>query len=177
MENDIFLESERLTFLPHKEEDCEPFILLQMDSDFRRYVGGKPRTRENAERRFYSDYLPKPKDDFALWARELKKTGEYIGYCGIYPNFSETGIIENEGTLAFYLAKEHWGKKFATEVGFRFLDWTFNEKMLHKVVADIEEGNIASQRVLEKLGFQFVSREGIGRVFLNYEILQGELSS
>lgn len=167
-------ESQRLRFRFHQEQDLDAFCAMQMDADFRRYVGGKPRSREGAERKFWSTYFPKPKDDLALWATELKSSKAYIGYCGIYPHFGEKGPIEGEGTLAFYLAKEHWGQGYATETGQFFLQWGFQEKELTKVVASLEEGNIASQRVLEKLGFQYVNKEGTGRVFLNYEILAQE---
>ena len=171
MGKEIFLESERMIFRYHIEEDLEPFIKMQQDPDFRRYVGGKPRSRENAERKFRGTYLPRPKDDFALWATELKETGEYIGYCGISPHFSENGIVENEGSLAYYIAKEHWGKGLATEASVRFLDWAFKEKKLKRVVADLEEGNMASQRILENLGFRFVAREEGNRTFLSYELI------
>ncbi|MEM7371440.1 MAG: GNAT family N-acetyltransferase [Bacteroidota bacterium] len=167
-------ESQRLRFRPHRELDLEPFCAMQMDAEFRQYVGGKARSREGAERKFWSTYFPAPKDELALWATEWKANGEYIGYCGIYPHFGEDGIIEGEGMLAFYLARRYWGRGLATEAGAFFLTWAFETKGLSRVVASLEEGNMASRRVLEKLNVRYVNREAGRRVFLNYEILPDE---
>ena len=164
-------ETSRLRFRPHLESDLEPFCAMQLDVEFRRYVGGKPRSRAGAEAKFQSTYLPLPPDEWALWATELKETGEYIGYCGVYLRFGENGPIPDEGSLAYYLARAHWGKGLATEASVTFVDWAFKEKGLKRIVADHEEGHISSQKILEKLGFRRVAIEGEGRVFWSYELL------
>jgi ribosomal-protein-alanine N-acetyltransferase len=46
------LESERLLFRPHLIADLDAFCAMEMDIAVRRYVGGHPRSREEAEKRF-----------------------------------------------------------------------------------------------------------------------------
>jgi [ribosomal protein S5]-alanine N-acetyltransferase len=146
------LESSRLIFRHHQLSDLEAYCAMESNPESRTYVGGSPRTREAAEERFMRIYLPEPEGKLALWAAELKEDGCYVGYCGIYPHFNVIGEpIPMEGTLAFYIAPEFWGMGLATETGRSFLRFGFEELGLQRVVATVQEGNIPSLRVMEKL--------------------------
>ena len=100
---------------------------MEMDIDVRRYVGGQPRSREDAERRFMGTLEP-IKDSLRLWATVLKESGQYVGRCGIYPHFYNDGTtVPGEGTLAFYIAKPYWNNGYATEAGRAFIEFGFKE--------------------------------------------------
>ena len=101
----IILSSERLQFRQHVMTDMDAYCAMEMDANVRRFVGGQPRTREEAERRFMPS-LRQVTDGLSMWATILKETGQYIGRCGIYPHFNDQGVpIAGEGTLAFYIAR------------------------------------------------------------------------
>jgi ribosomal-protein-alanine N-acetyltransferase len=53
----ILLETERLLFRDHTLEDLDPFCALEADPAVRRFVGGRHRTREEAEHRFRNGFL------------------------------------------------------------------------------------------------------------------------
>ena len=164
-------ETPRLLFRAHQPSDLDAYCALEADPDFRRYVGGKPRTRESAERRFRLTHLPNAGRDLALHATILKSKNRYVGYCGVYPHFGPRGPIPGEGTLAFYLAPDVWNQGLATEAGRAFLDHGFGPLGLKRIVASAETGNAASIRVLEKLGFTPTDVEHAGaRTFQNFEI-------
>src|SRR6202012_3877627 len=123
----IILSSERLLFRQHQMADMDAYCAMEMDAEVRRYVGGYPRTREEAERRFMPSLDPLTRR-LHMWATVLKETGQYIGRCGIYPHFAHNGVpIPHEGTLAFYIASEYWRKGYATEAGRAFIQFGFNE--------------------------------------------------
>lgn len=133
---------------------------MEADPEVRRFVGGRPRTREEAERKFRSTYLPAvPPDRLGLWATVCKATSRYVGYCGVYPHFGADGPVPGEGTLAFYLAREHWGQGLATEAGAAFVAFSREELHLTRLVATVQAGHAASARVLEKLGFTWSRHE------------------
>jgi [ribosomal protein S5]-alanine N-acetyltransferase len=157
------LETERLRFRDHTLEDLEPFCALEGDPEVRRFVGGKPRTREEAERRFRERFLRSTSDRLRLWATVFKPDGRYIGYCGVYPYFGEAGPIPGEGALGFTLARAYWGRGLATEAARAFVDFGFSELRLRRIVAAVEAGNSASVRVIEKLGFTLWRLEEINR--------------
>jgi RimJ/RimL family protein N-acetyltransferase len=151
----IILETDRLLFRDHELADMEAFCAMEADPEVRKYVGGRPRSRPEAEARFRSIYLPPVRDRMALWATVLKLTGNYIGYCGIYPNFGPSGPIPHEGTLAFYLARACWGQGLASEAGLAFVRFAFTELALDRIVATVQVGNDASVSILKKLGFSW----------------------
>lgn len=169
------LETERLLFRAHQPQDLEPYCAMEADPDVRRYVGGKPRTRQAAEERFQRVFLPPPQNRMALWATVYKSEGVYIGYCGIYPHFEDQEAIPGEGVLAFYLARPYWGRGLATEAGRAFLRFGWSELGLKRIVAGVQVGNAASVRVLEKLGLQRVGVEhGPQRSFYAYALERPE---
>src|SRR5207248_8007833 len=99
------LETERLLFREHEPADLEPYCEMEADPEVRRYVGGSPRPREAAERRFRDVFLSPRPDRMRLWATVFKPEGCYIGYCGLYPHIENQVPIPREGVLAFYLAR------------------------------------------------------------------------
>ncbi len=145
---------------------------MEADPAVRRFVGGSPRTREVAERKFRAVHLPPVKNRLGLWATVFKPDDRYIGYCGIYPHFGGREPIPGEGTLAFYLASGYWGRGLATEAGLAFVELGFGELNLSRIVASVETGNQASVRVLTKLGFVLITQElGETRSFEHFELL------
>jgi [ribosomal protein S5]-alanine N-acetyltransferase len=166
----IILSSERLLFRQHTIADMDAYCAMEMDADVRRYVGGRPRTREEAERRFMPSLEPVP-NGLSMWATVFKETGQYIGRCGVYPHFNHEGApIAGEGTLAFYIASEYWRKGFATEAGRAFTHFGFNELNLKRLVATVQAGNEASSHILKKLGFDLISTEEGYRTFYHFEL-------
>lgn len=167
----IILETERLLFRDHESKDLDAFCAMEADPDVRRYVGGAPRTRENAESRFKTVYLQPAPHRMGLWATMYKPDDCYIGYCGLYEHFGEQGQISGEGVLAFYLARSFWGRGLAKEAGHAFIDFGFNELGLTRIVAGVEIGNDASVRVLERLGMKRIRTDhGPKRSFYGYEL-------
>ena len=172
----VILETERLLFRQHIPADLDAFCDMEQDADVRRYVGGAPRLREDAERRFQNGLKPIT-DNLSMWATIFKPEDEYVGRCGIFPHFNNDGVpIPGEASLGLYIAKNYWGRGFATEAGKAFIKFGFNELKLNRIVTIIQIGNNASVRVIEKLGFQVeYTEQGPKRSFYHYELRKKEL--
>jgi [ribosomal protein S5]-alanine N-acetyltransferase len=167
----IILETERLSFRLHIPADLEGFIAMEQHAGFGRYVGGQPRTREDAERRFQNGLKPLT-DRLAMWATVYKPEQKYMGRCGVFPHFKSDGFpIPGEGSLGLYIAPEYWGRGLATEAGRAFVKFGFDELRLNKIVTTIDTRNNASIHIIEKLGFELKETEkGEYRSFYHYEI-------
>jgi len=162
--------SERLLFRQHIPEDIDAYCAIEMDADVRRYAGGHPRSREDAERRFMGTLEP-IEGKLNMWATVLKETGQYIGRCGVYRHFNNDDTdVPGEGTLAFYIAKSYWNQGYATEAGCAFIEFGFKELGLKRIVAHVQAGNGASLRVLKKLGFELESTEVAHRTFYHFQL-------
>jgi RimJ/RimL family protein N-acetyltransferase len=144
---------------------------MESDSEYRSPQPVHPRAE--LERSFREAWLP-PKD-LGLLATVYKPENCYIGRCGLYPRRDEEGrVIPGEAVLAFYLARPYWGRGLATEAGQAFVRHGFDVLKLTCIVAGMNAQNLASIRVVEKLGFVRVrSGEGGGNRWHEYELRPG----
>src|SRR5947209_17041690 len=97
VEHMIILETERLLFRGHEEEDLEAYCEMMADPEFRRLSGGSPLSREEAETSLRSMIIrqeaflqPKP---MGVFATVFKPEGRYIGRCGLYPHRGEDNVV------------------------------------------------------------------------------------
>lgn len=60
----------------------------------------------------------------------------------------------NKGELGYWIGKDYWGKGYATESINRIVDYGFSELKLNKIWAAVISRNIASIKVLMKVGLQ-----------------------
>lgn len=90
-------------------------------------------------------------DSGGAWKIIDKKTGEKIGVVAYYYHKPE----HRKAEVGFWIFPQHWNKGITTEVLKRVTEYCQKEKDIHRLEAFVEEGNIASCKVLEKLGFAY----------------------
>jgi len=74
----------------------------------------------------------------------------FTGWVSLTP-LEDTGRIQ----LAYRLVHDAWGHGYATEAAGAMLNYGFTRLELPEIVAVVWPDNVASVRVLEKLGFCF----------------------
>jgi RimJ/RimL family protein N-acetyltransferase len=84
-----------------------------------------------------------------IWLTVDKATGERLGFHLLNHIQGET-IVQ----VGFTLAKGAWGRGIATEVGAALLRYGFVDLGLPRIAGMASLGNLASQRVLEKIGLE-----------------------
>jgi RimJ/RimL family protein N-acetyltransferase len=163
------IETSRLRLRAFSSGDLDDLDLIFSDADVVKYLpGGKTRTRAETQMGLLHLIAEVKKHDFGLRAVVAKDLGKVIGYSGLM-FLEKTGEIE----VAYGLAKSHWGKGLATEAAGASLRYGFEELELERIVAVVDPQNVASQRVLEKLGMTY-ARNGshYGADLKYYEILK-----
>jgi RimJ/RimL family protein N-acetyltransferase len=165
----IRLETDRLLLRDHELSDLEAYCEMESDPIYR--APQKVHPREELERSFQGSWMPRK--DMGLLATVFKPDGKYVGRTGLYPFRTDNGAIApNEATLAFYIARPYWGRGIATEAGRRFIEQGFRDLGLIKIHAGINDANLASLRVIEKLGFSRVRSGGDDNVkWHDFELL------
>ena len=145
------IETGRLCLRSFRPEDLADLYLVFGDTEVMRYIsGGKARTLEETETGLGRTIEAWHNRGYGFWAVTAKASDKVIGYCGFMP-LEDTSEIE----LAYGLAKSHWGGGFATEAARACLRYGFEELKLERIVAVVNPRNVASQRVLEKLGMRY----------------------
>lgn len=87
---------------------------------------------------------------FGLLAVEWRETGELIGRAG--PQFH--AYWPHDPEIGWAVDPAWWGRGIATEAGEAAVGWAFGVLDFDRVVSITTEANLASRRVMEKLGFQ-----------------------
>jgi RimJ/RimL family protein N-acetyltransferase len=103
-------------------------------------------------------------------------TDELIGCCGIRPFKSEKHSYE----LGFHLRKKYWGMGYATEAARAVLDYSFTTLGAAKLYAGHHPQNKASEKLILKLGFQYLGKnfyEPTGLYHLSYELVNCQYNS
>jgi len=90
-----------------------------------------------------------------LLAVERRDTADVVGYCGLVFNGSGSN---DEPELAFELLRAVHNQGYATEAGWAVITWA-GEADYRRLWAPVWDWNVASRRVLEKLGFRDTGRE------------------
>jgi RimJ/RimL family protein N-acetyltransferase len=145
------LETLRLILRPFVSGDLDSLAEMLADPDVTRYLpGGVPRTREQSERTLDFIIGHWKQHGFGWWAVALKTTGELIGWCGLK-------LVETTGEteVLYMFAKLVWGQGYAAEAALASLRYAFEELKLNRVIAVAVPENLASRRVMEKIGMQY----------------------
>lgn len=103
----IVLETERLLLRDPEVQDLEGFCAMEADFEVRRFVGGYPRTRQEAAARFRRGLRAK-KSDLPFCTMIYKPERCSIGRCGLHP------VPGGDVALGFYIARAYWGQGLAT---------------------------------------------------------------
>jgi len=152
------IETERLYLRRFVREDAEMIYRLNSDTDVMRYMPAASRRRVDPDsaaemvRECIAQY--ERFSGLGIWPTILKASDEPIGWTCLKP-LGDTTEIE----LGYRYFPQHWGKGFATEISKEVVRYGFEDLGLHRIVGITHPENLASRRVLEKVGFGF---EGVG---------------
>ena len=139
------LYTERLTVRPASDEELRALIdaepVEEMKTAYREMLAG---CLKHPERRQW----------YTIWRIDTRD-GTHIGdLC--FKGVSADGSTE----LGYGILPEYQGRGYATEAAAAAVSWALRQPGIVSVEAETDSGNIASQRVLEKLGFTATGQLG-----------------
>ena len=159
----------RLALRAFTPADVPAAHAIYSDPEVMRHVGAGPvaSLAETASMlRSYADH--QALHGFSFWALLERASGALIGDAGLYRAGSEV-------ELGYTLGRAWWGRGYATEAAAACLDAAFGPLALDDVIALVEPANVASIRVLEKLGLRRAGeRQAFGRPHLLYRVRRAD---
>ncbi|MEO8447958.1 MAG: GNAT family N-acetyltransferase [bacterium] len=102
------------------------------------------------------------------FAYAIENDGIHVGGIGLHRRH------QHSAEVGYWMGEEYWGKGYATEALNKILDIGFNELKFDRIQAHVFEGNIPSEKLLLRCGFEY---EGLlkkchkkGEVFYNSKL-------
>lgn len=144
------LRTERLLLRPWRDDDLEPFAALNANLSVMEHFPS-PLCRVESDTlaaRLAADLAER---GFGYWAVEVPGVAPFIGFVGLgVPSFQAhfTPCVE----VGWRLARQHWGRGYASEAARAALRFGFERAVSDEIVAFTTPGNLRSRRLMESLG-------------------------
>ncbi len=145
------LHTERTLLRPFSMKDLKALATIFAKPDVMKFMpGGRPRSLEETETTLKATLQHWFDHGFGWWAIEEKQDHALLGWCGL-SYLDGTKEVE----LLYLVDQPYWGRGFARETARASLDYGFNQLGLKSIAAVAVPENLASRRVMEKLGMQY----------------------
>lgn len=151
------LDAPRVRLRALTDRDVDALFAIFSDEAMMRYWSTAPmRERAEAEKYLASIRCGFADQSLFQWGVERMEDGEVLGTCTLF-NFHR-GCMRAE--LGYCLRSPWWGRGYMGEALTALIDHAFGTLKLRRLEADVDPGNAASLRILERMGF---TREGLLR--------------
>ena len=161
----MLLQTSRCILCRIEEKDFDGVERLYTNEEVRRYLGGP--VDSGIIRAQFQEILASPTTATHLVAR-TKETNEFIGLLSLDLHHNGTST-----EVSYQLLPDWWGKGFAKECVEAVIDFASHHLLLTELVAETQAANLASCRLLEKIGFQVsehVERFGAKQIIYQLEL-------
>lgn len=155
------LTTERLILREHRLDDFPAYAAMRSDPAVMRYLAdGGTLSEEDA----WAGFVKIPGLwhllGFGTWAIEERQSGQFIGGVGFNDRKRDRGEdLAGIPEMGWSLATSASGKGYATEAILAALDWGRGWFGAARVIALVNDENLASIRVAEKCGFREFKRD------------------
>ncbi|CAH0335784.1 Acetyltransferase [Flavobacterium sp. CECT 9288] len=152
---DLILETDRLLLREMKLSDAEALFEMDRNPKVHEYLWNTPLTDVNEVKNIINSVQEQYKQNkIGRFVMVLKETNEVIGWAGLKFN---TEMVNNKihfYDIGYRLDEKFWGKGYASEASFSWLDYGFKTMKIPVMEAAAHSDNIASNRILQKIGLQ-----------------------
>jgi ribosomal-protein-alanine N-acetyltransferase len=141
------METERLWLRPLTLADVDDMFEYASDEKCVKYVFPKHITKEDTRESIAAYFMAAPLGKYAL---ELKSSGKMIGTIDLR-------IIEekNSGEIGYTLNRNYWNQGYMSEAALALVALGFEQLQLIKIFAMHDIDNLASGRLMEKIGMEY----------------------
>jgi RimJ/RimL family protein N-acetyltransferase len=146
------LETERLILRPVERTDAEDLHAVYSDPSTFEYLGAEPSESLEDTLEVIARVEARLRErGLALAAVVERASGRVIGDCGL--QHLENG---EQVEVGYRMGREHRGRGFTTEAARAWLTYGLDALGLERIVAVARPENVASTRVMEKIGMTLV---------------------
>jgi [ribosomal protein S5]-alanine N-acetyltransferase len=148
----MWIETQRLILREFQKEDLQELAPILADPLVMKFSPNGIHSLSQTKARIEGFITCYKEFGFGKWATLFKESNELIGYCGIAVDRIDD---RDEKELGYRLDSRFWGKGLATEAASLALQYGFQQFNLPYVLGIVERENVASARVLQKIGMRY----------------------
>jgi [ribosomal protein S5]-alanine N-acetyltransferase len=143
------LHTPRLQLRPRTLADLDANLAMDLDPRVQRYIFAEAPAPEAWRERLAAQIASGWPPIGAIWTVERRDEPGFLGWCGLFP-LGYSGLIE----IGYRYLPAAWGQGIGSEAARPVLDHGFRALALDPIVAVTHPDNLASQRVLQKIGLR-----------------------
>lgn len=148
------LETARLCLEPWNDAHFERFARFMRDLDVIRYVRREPLDRDRALELHERSLAEWDGHGFGKRAIVERETERWLGFVELSPVGPGKGSRDDDVEIGYFIEPSRWGEGIATEAATALRDEAFGRCRLSELIGRCRVENVASERVLAKLGFR-----------------------
>jgi ribosomal-protein-alanine N-acetyltransferase len=173
-----YIETERLIIRELRETDIEGIFELDSNTEVHKYLGNNPiKTKEEAINIIQFIKQQYKERGIGRFAVIEKKSGEFIGWSGFKLNKGEKETLngfDNFIDIGYRFIPKYWKKGYGLESAIACLDFGFKTLNYDIIYGAADVENIGSNKILQKIGLQFVNEFEYKNVKVNWYQLKKE---
>lgn len=150
------LTTQRLRLEPMADAHFDGLLAMNSLPEVMRYISGKPDTAADTLAAIERVKARWAAHGFSWWSMFELASGKLVGACGV---MYLGGAPANPHELGWRLHPDYWGKGFASEAAARIARYAFDDLRAPLVTAVRHPDNLASARVMERLGMRYRGEE------------------
>ncbi|PRZ23333.1 GNAT family N-acetyltransferase [Flavobacterium granuli] len=156
---DLVLETERLILREMLPSDAPDLFEMDCNPNVHKYLWNKPLTSIDEVYQYIemvrNQYLT---NNIGRFVVVLKESNTLIGWAGLKYNTEEVNNKNHFYDIGYRLNEKFWGKGYATEASFAWLDYGFKTMKIETMMAAAHTDNKASNIILQKIGLQLTEQ-------------------
>jgi RimJ/RimL family protein N-acetyltransferase len=162
--DDLRVETPRLILRTPRAEDLDAWSEMMADEVAARFIGGVA-PRSVCWRQLMTLIGAWHAHGFAMFSVVEKETGRWVGRLGPWQPEGWPGT-----EIGWAIVPDRWGRGFASEGAVAATNWAFDVLGWSNIIHSIAPGNIASQRVAQKLGSRHLGSGQLPPPFQNDQV-------
>ena len=141
------LTTPRLRLRPRTMADLDACVAMDLDPNVHRFIYSQPPDPAERRAQLRARIAAGWPATGGIWVVEWQDAPDFLGWCGLFP-LEDSGLIE----IGYRYVMRAWGQGVATEAARAVLDHGFRALAFDPIVGVTHPDNLASQRVLAKIG-------------------------
>lgn len=168
------LETTRLRLRPLAMTDADPLYALHQDADMQRYFGDGHLYDRDESRTWLEWHVGLwDVEGYSFFAADLLGEDRFVGWVGLN-KVADDPELDGQTEIGWFIDRAYWRQGLASEGARAALGFGFGSLGLDRIVARYRTDNVASGRVMQKIGMRYwrevPSTEAPGTTLTFYEL-------